>query len=158
MSMPSVGRADYTNGLGTRLDGAQTLKAGRDVVPAQSLLVERRLDVPMDLKHERELMRQGNNRRATGLTAKALFSARVDCAAMDAAVLGRRLLDGGFASRTGADLERGSLLQTVSDHQTFPSIFYCGPCRDRSPWRVIDYARPLLRVKHPPRLSTQRQR
>jgi len=58
-------------------------------------------------------MRQGNDRRATGLTSKALFTARVDCTAMDAAVPGRCLLDGGFTSRTGADLERGSLLQTV---------------------------------------------
>src|SRR2546428_923990 len=101
----------------------------------------------MDLKHERELMRQGNNRRATGLTAKALFSARVDCAAMVAAVLGRCLLDRGFASRTGANLERGSLLQTVCDHQTFPSIFYFRPCRDQSPSRVVAYARTIVRVK-----------
>src|SRR2546427_3303882 len=118
---------------GTGLDRPQPLQTGRDVLPAEGSVVERGLDVPVDLKHERELMRQGNDRRATGLTSKALFAARVDCTAMDAAVPGRGLLDGGFTPGTGADLERGSLLQTVSDHQTYPSIYYCGPCRDRSP-------------------------
>ena len=133
---PLKGGADYTERVGTkgtRLDRPQPLQTGRDVFPAEDSVVERRLHVPVDLKHERELMRQGNDRRATGLTAKALLTAGVDCTATDAAVPGRCLLDGGFTSRTGADLERGSLLQTVSDHQTFPSIFYSGPCRDRSP-------------------------
>jgi hypothetical protein len=75
----------------------------------------------MDLEHERELMRQGNDRRATSLTSKALFAARVHGATPNAAVLGRCLVDGGLTSRTSADLERGGLLQTVSDHQTFSS-------------------------------------
>ena len=76
----------------------------------------------MDLKHERELMRQGNNRRATGLTAKALFSARVDCAAMDAAVLGRCLLDRGLAPWAGADLDRSDLFETVSDQSVLLTV------------------------------------
>jgi len=67
----------------------------------------------MDLEYERELMRQGNDRRASGLTSKALLPARVHGTATNAAVLGRCLLDGGLTSRTSADLERGGLLQTV---------------------------------------------
>src|SRR5256885_6538822 len=93
MTMPSVGRADYTNGLGTRLDGAQTLKAGRDVVPAQSLLVERRLDIRMDLEDDRQLVRQGNDRRSPRLPSKAFLPAWVNRAAADAAIFGRCLLN-----------------------------------------------------------------
>src|SRR6266576_780577 len=133
---PLRGGADYTERVGRErsgLNGSQALQTRRDVLPAEGSVVERCLDIPMDLEHERKLMRQGNDRRAPGLTSKALYTARVDCTAVDAAVLGGCLLDGGFTSRTCADLERGSLLQTVSDHHTFPSIFYCGPCRDRSP-------------------------
>src|ERR1700704_275280 len=106
-----------------RLNGAQPLKTGRDIFPAEGSVVERGLDVSMNLKHEGELMRQGNDRRATGLTSKAFLAARVQRAATNAAVLGRRLLDGGLTSRTGTDLEQGGLLQTVSDQRTFPSIF-----------------------------------
>jgi hypothetical protein len=63
-------------------------------------------------------MRQGNDLRAPGLTSKALLAAGVHSAATDAAVLRRYLLDGGLTSRTGADLERSGLLETVSDQQT----------------------------------------
>src|SRR2546425_6577097 len=136
MPCPSRGAADYTERVGGEpagLNRSESLETGRDVFPAEGSVVERGLDVPVDLKDERELMRQGNDRRAMGLTAKALFAARVQRAAANAAVLGRCLLDGGLTFRTGADLERGGLLQTVSDHQTFSSICFCGPCRDRSP-------------------------
>jgi hypothetical protein len=78
----------------------------------------------MDLEHEGKLMRQGNDRRATGLASKALFPARVNGATTNAAVLGRYLLDGGLTSRTSADLERSGLLQTVSDQRKFSSNFY----------------------------------
>src|SRR2546425_1904774 len=122
MLHPSRGGADYTERVRTErtwLDGSESLQTGRDVFPAEGSVIERRLDVPVDLKHERELVRQGNDGRAPGLTSKALFAARVHGAAPDTAVLGRCLLDGGVTSRTCADLERGGLLETVSDHQTY---------------------------------------
>jgi hypothetical protein len=122
---PLTGAADYTERVGTEragLDRAESLKTGRDVFPAEASVIERRLDIPMDLENQRELMRQGNDRRATGLTSKALFPAWVDGAATNAAVPGRDLLDGGLTSGTSADLERSGLLQTVSDQRTFPSI------------------------------------
>src|SRR5437879_10473328 len=81
---PLMGGADYTERVGTEgtgLDRPQPLQTGRDVLPAEGAVVERRLDVPVDLKHERKLMRQGNDRRATGLTPKTLFTAWVDCTA-----------------------------------------------------------------------------
>src|SRR3989454_7454875 len=136
MPCPSRGAADYTERVGGEpagLNRSESLETGRDVFPAEGPVVERGLDVPVDLKDERELMRQGNDRRAMGLTAKALFAARVQRAAADAAVLGRCLLDGGLTFRTGADLERGGLLQTASDPPTLSSICFFGPCRDRSP-------------------------
>src|ERR1700694_405514 len=123
---PLTGGADYTERVGTEragLNRPEALKTGWDVFPAKGSVVERRFDVPMDLEHERELMRQGNDRRATGLTSKALFPAGVQGAATNAAVLRRCLLDGGLTSWTGADLERSGLLQTVSDQRKFPSIF-----------------------------------
>ena len=73
----------------------------------------------MNLEDERELMRQGNDRRAPGLASKALLPAWVNGAAANAAVPGRRLLDRGTTSRAGADLERSGLLETVSDPQCF---------------------------------------
>ncbi len=69
---PLKGAADYTERVGrdrARLNGPESLKTGRDVFSAEGPVVERRLDVPMDLEHEGELMRQGNDRRATGLTS-----------------------------------------------------------------------------------------
>src|SRR5256886_15448834 len=122
MTMPSVGRADYTNGLGTRLDGAQTLKAGRDVVPAQSLLVERRLDIRMDLEDDRQLVRQGNDRRSPRLPSKAFLPAWGNRAAAGAAIFGRCLLNRRGTSRTSADLRRRGLLQAVSNLQTIPTF------------------------------------
>ena len=53
MTVPSIGPADYTKGPRTRLNGAQTLQTGRDVIPADRSLVERGLDVRMDLEHDR---------------------------------------------------------------------------------------------------------
>src|ERR1700682_3020430 len=110
--------ADYTKGPGARLNGAESLEAGRDIVPAQRSLVERCLHVGMHLEHDRELVRQGNDRRAPGLASKALLSDRVHCAALNAAVLGRCLFDRGLTSRAGADLERSDLPETVSDPQS----------------------------------------
>jgi len=133
MAVRAKRSADYTEGLGGRLNGAESLETGRDVFPAKRSVVERGLDVPMDLEHQRELMRQGNDGRATGLASKALLTAGVYGTTTNAAVLGRCLLDRGLTTGTSASLERSGLLQTVSDHQTLPSNFYCGPCRDRSP-------------------------
>src|SRR3989442_7134397 len=135
MPCRSRGAADYTERVGGEpagLNRSESLETGRDVFPAEGSVVERGLDVPVDLKDERELMRQGNDRRAMGLTAKALFAARVQRAAADAAVLGRCLLDGGLTFRTGAYLERGGLVLTVSDRQTFFSIFFFGPSTDHA--------------------------
>jgi len=117
-----MGGADYTERVGTEragLNGSESLKTGRDVFSAEGPVVERRLDVPMDLEHERELMRQGNDRRAMGLASKTLFPTWVNGTATNAAILGRYLLDGGLTSRTSADLERSGLLQTVSDQRKF---------------------------------------
>src|SRR2546423_3043289 len=122
MAHLSRGAADYTERPGTEpsgLDGAESLKTSRDVFAAEASVVKRRLDVPVDLEHEGELVRQGKDRRAPGLATKALLPAGVHRAAPDGAVLGRRLLHAGIATRTGADLERSSLLQTVSDPQWF---------------------------------------
>src|SRR6202171_2251070 len=74
MAVRAKWSADYTKGLGARLNGAESLETGRDVVPAQRSLVERRLDVRMDLEDDRELVRQGNDRRAPGLASKAFRS------------------------------------------------------------------------------------
>src|SRR2546428_12254366 len=106
-----------------RLTGAQSLETDRNVLPPEAPVIERRLDVPMDLKNDGELVRQGNDRRAPGLTSKAFLPAWVHPAAADAAVLGGSLLDGGVTSRTSADLEWSDLLQTVSDPQRFPPNF-----------------------------------
>ena len=76
----------------------------------------------MDLEHERKLMRQGNDRRATGLTSKALLPIGVHRTTTNAAVFGGYLLDGGITAGPSADLERNSLLQTVSDPNRF-SLF-----------------------------------
>lgn len=114
--------ADYTKGFGSRLNGAETLEAGRDVFPAQRSLVERCLDIGMDLEDDRKLVRQGNDRRSPGLSSKAFLPARVDGTAANAAVLGGCLLDGGVTSGTSADLEWSGLLQTVSDLQMFPPL------------------------------------
>ena len=118
MAVRAKWSADYTKGLGVRLNGAKSLKAGRDVVPAQRSLVERCLHVGMDREHHRELVRQGNDGRAPGLASKALVPDRVHGAAADAAVLGRRLLDRSLTTRAGADLERSDLPETVSDSQS----------------------------------------
>jgi hypothetical protein len=109
MAVRAKWSADYTKGLGVRLNGAKSLETGRDVVPAQRSLVERRLHVGMHLEHDRELVRQGNDRRAPGLASKALSSKS-------------------FA---------------VPAETVHPL-----------PWRVTDYARPLLRVKYRLCLST----
>jgi hypothetical protein len=124
---PLTGAADYTERVGTEragLNGSEALKTRWDVFPPEGSVVERRLDVPMDLEHEGKLMRQGNDRRATGLASEALFPVRVNGATTNAAVLGRYLVDGGLTSRTSADLERSGLLQTVSDQRKFSSNFY----------------------------------
>src|SRR2546425_7007918 len=136
MAAPKKGSADYTEGIGERLNGAKTLEPGRDVLPAERSVVERRLDVGMDLEDDRELVRQGNDRRPAGLTSKPFLPVGVDGTAADAAVSCGCLLDGGVTSWTSADLERGGLLQTVNDLQTFPPTSLCrscGPCRDRLP-------------------------
>jgi hypothetical protein len=153
MAVRAKWSADYTKGLGARLNGAQSLETGRDIVPAQRSLVERRLHVGMDLEHDRELMRQGNDRRTSGLASQALLPDRVHGAAANAAVLGRGLLDRGLAPWTGADLEWSDLLETVSDHQCVLQTIAV-PAETVLPWRVIDYARRLRRVKYPLRLST----
>src|SRR5438270_12200541 len=123
MAAPQKGSADYTEGLGERLDGAKTLETGRDIIPAEGSVVERRLDVGMDLEDDRELVRQGNDRRPAGLASKPFLPVGVDGTAADAAVPGGCLLDGGVTSGTSADLERGGLLQTVSDLQTCPPSY-----------------------------------
>src|SRR3984893_3007742 len=135
MADPSRGAADYTERVGrgrSGLNGSESLKTGRDVFSAEGLVIKRRLPVPMDLEDERELMRQGNDRRATGLASKALLPARVHRTATNAAVLGRCLLDGGLTAPTSADLERSVLLQTVSD-QTFPPLLLRSLPRPVSP-------------------------
>ena len=101
-----------------RLNGAKSLETGRDVVPAQRSLVERCLHVGMYLEHDRELVRQGNDRRAPGLAPKTLVPDRVHGTAADAAVLGRCLLNRGLTTWAGADLERSDLPETVSDPQS----------------------------------------
>jgi len=109
--------ADYTKGVAVRLNGAESLETGRDIVPAHRSLVERRLHVRMHLENDRELVRQGDNWCAPGLLSKALLPDRVHRAATNAAVLGRCLLDRSLAPRPGADLKRRDVLETVSDHQ-----------------------------------------
>src|SRR3989442_11117855 len=93
MADPEKGSADYTKGARMRLTGAQSLETDRNVLPPEAPVIERRLDVPMDLKNDGELVRQGNDRRAPGLTSKAFLPAWVHPAAADAAVLGGGLLD-----------------------------------------------------------------
>ena len=110
--------ADYTKGLVGRLDRAESLKTSRDIVPAQRSLVERCLDVRMDLKDDRKLVRQGNDRRAPGLASKTLLPDRVHGTATNAAIFGRCLLDRGLAPWAGADLEWSDLPETVSDPQS----------------------------------------
>src|SRR3989442_10013813 len=146
MPCPSRGSADYTGRVGGEpagLNRSESLETGRDVFPAEGSVVERGLDVPVDLKDERELMRQGNDRRAMGLTAKALFAARGQRAAANAAVLGRCLLDGGLTFRTGADLERGGFLPNLSEHPNVPPSFFSVPAEASVPLRAIDYSRPF---------------
>jgi hypothetical protein len=118
MAVRAKWSADYTKGVGVPLDGAESLEAGRDIVPAQRSLVERRLHIGMYLEHHRELVRQGNDRRAPGLASKALVPDRVRGTAADAAILGRCLLDRGLTTGAGADLERSDLPETVSDPQS----------------------------------------
>ena len=125
MADPLQGAAHYTERVGTEragLDGAEPLQTGRDVFPAERAVVERRLDVPVDLEHQRELMRQGNDRCAPSLTSKALLPIGVHRTTTNAAVFGGYLLDGGITAGPSADLERNSLLQTVSDPNRF-SLF-----------------------------------
>ena len=118
MAVRAKWSADYTKGPGARLNGAESLETGRDIVPAQRSLVERRLHIRMDLEHDRELVRQGNDRRAPGLASKTLLPDRVHGAAANAAVLGRCLLDRGLTPWARADLDRSDLLETVSDPQS----------------------------------------
>src|SRR5438270_9451129 len=150
--------ADHTKAVGVRLNGAQALQTRRDVLPSETSVVERGLDIPMDLENDRELMRQGNDGRAPGLTSKAFLPARVHTAAADTAVLGGGLLDGGITSRTSADLERSDLLQTMSDRQRFPSKTFTAAAAtpSLSPNALLNYARPLSCVKHWRSLSTPR--
>src|SRR4030088_811194 len=115
MAVRAKWSADYTKGLDARLNGAESLEAGRDIVPAQRALVERRLHVRMHLEHDRELVRQGNDRHRPALATKAFLPNRVHGTAANAAVLGGCLLDRGLTSWTGADLERSDLLETVSE-------------------------------------------
>jgi hypothetical protein len=119
MAVPEKESADYTERLEARLNSAKTLKTGRDVLPAKRSIVERGLDIRMDLEDDRELVRQGNDRRSPGLTSQAFLPVWVHGAAADAAVPGRGLLDRRVATGTSADLERSGLLQTVSDLQRF---------------------------------------
>src|SRR5437763_13488580 len=156
MAVRAKWSADYTKGLGPRLNGAQSQEAGRNIVPAQRSLVERRLHVGMHLEHDRELVRQGNDWRAPGLATKALLPDRVHGTTANAAVLGCCLLDRGLAPRPGADLKRRDVLETVSDHQSCPPLLSAVPAETVHPlpWRVTDYARPLLPVKYRLCLST----
>src|SRR6202171_4521914 len=153
MAVRAKWSADYTKGLGARLNGAESLETGRDVVPAQRSLVERRLDVRMDLEDDRELVRQGNDRRAPGLASKALLADGVHRAAPDAAVLGRRLLHRGLTPWAGADLERSDLLETVSDHHCVLHTIAV-PDETVLPWRDTDYIRRLHCVKYRACFST----
>ena len=137
MAVRAKWSADYTKGLGARLNGAKSLETGRDIVPAQRSLVERGLDVGMNLKHDGQLMRQGNDRRAPGLASKTLLADRVHGAAANAAVLGRCLLDRGLAPWAGADLDRSDLFETVSDQSVLQK--FRSPCRDRSPSPLARY-------------------
>jgi len=98
MAVRAKWSADYTKGLGVGLNGAKSLEAGRDIVPAQRSLVERRLHIGMYLEHHRELVRQGNDWRAPGLASKAFLPDRVHGTAADAAVFGRCLLDRGLTT------------------------------------------------------------
>jgi hypothetical protein len=104
MAVRAKWSADYTKGLVGRLDSAESLETGRDIVPTQRSLVERCLNVRMDLEHDRKLVRQGNDWRAPGLASKTLLPDRVHGAATNAAILGRCLLDRGLATWAGADL------------------------------------------------------
>jgi len=135
MAVPEKESADYTEGLGLRLNGAQTLETGRDVLPAKGSIVQGRLDVRVDLEDDRKLVRQGNDRRSPGLTSKAFLPVGVDGTAANAAIPGRGLLDGGVTSWTGADLEWSDLLQTVSDLQAFlrRSLISAVPAENRLP-------------------------
>jgi hypothetical protein len=118
MAVRAKWSADYTKGPEGRLNGAESLETGRDIVPAQRSLVERRFHVRVDLEHDRELVRQGNDRRASGLASKTLLPDRVNGATANAAVLGRCLLDRGLAPWARAELDRSDLLETVSDPQS----------------------------------------
>jgi len=122
MAVRAKWSADYTKGLGARLNSAESLETGRDIVPAQRSLVERRLHVGVDLEHDRELMRQGNDRRAPGLASKTLLPDRVHGAAANAAIFGRCLLDRGLAAWAGADLDRSDLFETVSDQSVLLTV------------------------------------
>jgi hypothetical protein len=133
MAVPEKESADYTKRPEVRLYGAKALKAGRDVFPAKRSIVERCLDVRVDLEDDRELVRQGNDRRPPRLTAKPLLPVGVDGTAVDTAVLGRRLLDGGVTSGTSADLDRSGLLQTVSDLQAVSLQLLVVPAETTSP-------------------------
>src|SRR5438128_11782366 len=64
MAVRAKWSADYTKGLGARLNSAESLETGRDIVPAQRSLVERRLHVGVDREHDREVVRLGNDRLA----------------------------------------------------------------------------------------------
>jgi hypothetical protein len=112
------GAADYTERVRRERAGLncpESLEAGRDVLPAEGSVVERGLDVTMDLEDEGELMRQRNDGRSTGLASKAFLPVRVHGAAPDAAVLGCCLLDRCLTPWTSADLKWSGLLQIVSD-------------------------------------------
>src|SRR6267143_331072 len=79
MAVRAKWSADYTKGLGVRLNGAKSLETGRDIVPAQRSLVERRLHVGMHLEHDRELVRQGSDLLKTVSDQSVLQKFRGPC-------------------------------------------------------------------------------
>src|SRR2546428_9418699 len=72
MPCPSRGAADYTERVGGEpagLNRSESLETGRGVFPAERSVGQRGLEVPVDFKGGRELVRQGDDPRAIGLTA-----------------------------------------------------------------------------------------
>src|SRR2546427_12818503 len=70
MPCPSRGAADYTERAGGEpagLNRSESLETGRDVFPAERLVVERGPDVPVGLEDERGAQRPGGCRRGMGL-------------------------------------------------------------------------------------------
>jgi hypothetical protein len=109
------GSADYTKGIEGTLDGAQSLETRWGILPPQGALVERALDVSMNLEDDRQLVRQRHDWRAPRLASKPFLPIGIQSAATDAAVFRRYLLDGGLTTRTCANFERSDVFQKTSD-------------------------------------------